>query len=293
MFIFISNLNCKMTDIKQYITRSLLLWCLLFLIGIVCNVALAKEVAVIKIKHRWAREIAPIVQSMLSADGTVTVSERVNSLVIFDNPDAIQRVRAYLDNFDKPLEQVRIRVRFYEKRAGESGAVSARGRVSGDDWHAAAGGRRKDGADISVKEGRRRQANFSEHSVIATAGQAAYIIAGKEILYHERWSDFSRRYGKGSNLVTFQSVETGFDVIPMIFSDNVLIRIVPRMAYDDEEDAVVRFYGVQTEVSVPYGRWVEIGGVGDQKNEVIQEILSRGRNNQATSMSMLLMVEKL
>jgi type II secretory pathway component GspD/PulD (secretin) len=230
---------------------------------------------------------------MLSPDGSVTVSERVNSLVIFDNPDAIQRVRAYLDNFDKPLEQVRIRVRFYERRAGESGAVSARGRISGDDWHASAGGRRKDGADISVEEGRRRRTNFSEHSVIATAGQAAYIVAGKEIPYHERWSDFSRRYGQGGNLVTFQSVETGFDVIPMIFSDHVLIRIVPRMAYDDDENAVVRFYGVQTEVSAPYGRWVEIGGVNDQKNEVISEILSRGRNNQATSMTMELMAEKL
>jgi type II secretory pathway component GspD/PulD (secretin) len=118
-----------MTDIRQYITKHLTWLCLVLVIGVLCTVSMAKDVAVIKIKYRWASELAPIVQSMLSSEGSVTVSERVNSLVIVDSPDAIQRVRAYLGQFDKPLEQVRIRVRFYEKRAGEAGTASARGRV--------------------------------------------------------------------------------------------------------------------------------------------------------------------
>lgn len=282
-----------MTDTKPQKISILTFVSLLLIIGIFSAASFAKDVAVIRIKYRWARELAPIVQSMLSPDGSVTVSERVNSLVIVDNSDAIQRVRAYLDQFDKPPEQVRIRVRFYEQRTGEAGSISARGRVSGDDWHVATGGKRKDGGDIFVEEGRRQQMNFSEHAVIATAGQAAYIVAGKEIPYHDRWPDLSRRYGRGVNTVIFQVVETGFDVIPIISDENVLLKIVPRMAYDDDKDAVVRFYGAQTEVRVPYGRWVEIGGVGDQKNEVIKEILSRGRNNQTTSMSMSIMAEKL
>ena len=281
-----------MKIIRALICGSMPWLCLVLVAVVFCTVTIAKDVAVIRIKHRWAAELAPIVQSMLSPDGSVTVSERVNSLVIVDNPDAIRRVHAYLAEFDKPLEQVRIRVRFYEQRSGEAGSATVRGRVSGDDWHASVGGRSKDGADISVEADRRRRTNFSEHAVIATAGQAAYIIAGKEIPYHERWPEYSRRYGQVGNTVTFQVVETGFDVIPMIFDDNVLIRIVPRIAYDNDKDAVVRFYGAQTEVTVPFGRWVEIGGVGDKKNEVIREILSRGRNDQTTSMSMSLMVEK-
>ena len=265
----------------------------LLIILIISTVSLAKDVAVIKIKYRWAREVAPIVKSMLSTDGSVTVSERVNSLVIVDNQDAIQRVRDYLAQFDIPLEQVRIRVRFYENRVGTEGSVQARGRVSGDDWHASVGGRRKDGADIEVEESRLRRSNFSEQSVIATAGQPAYIIAGKEIPYHERWPNYSRKYGAGAATVVFQTVETGFDVIPTIFHEEVLVRIVPRIAYDDHKDAVVHFYGAQTQVRVPYGEWIEIGGTGDQQNEVIKEILSRGRNNHRTSMTMLMMAEKL
>lgn len=282
-----------MTGLGKFKIRHLPFWSLLLTVGIFCSVSLAKEVAVIKIKYRWAGELAPVVENMLSPNGSVTVSERVNSLVIIDNPEAIQRVRAYLDQFDKPLQQVRIRVRFYEQRAGEAGSASARGRISGEDWQAAAGGRSKDGADISVAQGRRQQTNFSEHSVIATAGQAAYIIAAKEIPYHERWPRYSRRYGTGGNTVRFQVVETGFEVIPIISGDSVLIKIVPRIAYDDTPGGVVRFYGAQTEVTVPFGRWVEICGVGDQRNEVIEEILSRGHNDHTVSMSMLIMAERL
>lgn len=94
-----------------------------------CSRSVAADVAVIRIKYRWASEVLPIVQSMLSPAGTVTVSKRINSLIIVDSPDSIQRVRNYLDVHDKPLEQVRNHVRFYENRADAAGAVAARGKV--------------------------------------------------------------------------------------------------------------------------------------------------------------------
>ena len=65
---------------------------------LLCSDSPAREVAVIKVEHRWAAELVPIVKSMLSEAGTVTVSERVNSLVIVDSPEAIERVQAYLDS---------------------------------------------------------------------------------------------------------------------------------------------------------------------------------------------------
>ena len=55
---------------------------------ILFSAAAAKEVAVIKIQYRRAAELVPVVQSLLSDDGSVTVSQRVNSLVIVDTPEA-------------------------------------------------------------------------------------------------------------------------------------------------------------------------------------------------------------
>jgi type II secretory pathway component GspD/PulD (secretin) len=59
----------------------------------------ANEVAVIKVQYRKAAELVPVVQTMLSPGGRVTVSQRVNSLVIVDNAEAIRRVYAYLERF--------------------------------------------------------------------------------------------------------------------------------------------------------------------------------------------------
>ena len=84
--------------------------CLLIAVAVLSNISYADDVAVIRIKYRWAEEIAPIVRGMLSSRGHVSVDKRTNSLVIIDNPAAIQCVRKYLAAVDKPVEQVRIRV---------------------------------------------------------------------------------------------------------------------------------------------------------------------------------------
>jgi len=164
-----------------------------------CKRSLAADVAVIRIKYRWASEVLPIVQSMLSPEGTVTASQRINSLIIVDRQDSIQRVRNYLDVYDKPIEQVRIHVRFQENKAEAAGAVSARAKVSNDSLRAASGGKKNDGVDVALKSRRRSQTNFSEFFVFATSGQAAFIRAGQEIPYQGRWPDYTRRYSTGGD----------------------------------------------------------------------------------------------
>lgn len=256
------------------------------------SVSQAKEVAVIRVKYRWASEMLPIVQSMLSPQGTVTVSERINSLIIADDQDAIQRVRAYLEQFDKPVEQVKIHVRFYESRTAAAGSASARGRVSSGDMSAAVGGRKRDGLDLSLEESRRRQTNYAEFLVFATSGRPAFIRTGQEIPYRGKWPEYTRHYAPNADSKIFQTVETGFEVSPTVAGEHVLLRIVPRIAYGERNDAIIRFYGAQTELTVPFGRWVEIGGSSTHSNEVIEEILSRESESKRSSMTMSLMVEK-
>jgi type II secretory pathway component GspD/PulD (secretin) len=266
--------------------------CICLALLIFCSASQAKEVEVIRIKYRWASEMLPIVQSMLSPQGTVTVSERINSLVIVDDRESIQRVQAYLEQFDKPAEQVKIHVRFHERTTDATGAVSASGRISGDDMSAAVGGRKKDGLEISAEDRKRLQTNSDEFLVLASSGRPAFIRAGQEIPYRGKWPEYTRHYGDHSGTVVFQTVETGFEVTPTVAGENVLLKIVPRIAYGDRNNAVIRYYGAQTEVSVPYGRWVEIGGSNSHGNEVVEEILSRRSDRSRTRMSMSLMVEK-
>ncbi len=255
------------------------------------GVVSANEVAVIKVQYQRAEELVPVVRSMLSAGASVTVSERVNSLVIVDNPEAIRRVSAYLERFDKPVEQVRIHVRFNTAGTDEERTVAARGRYSKDDVSVAVGRKKKDGLDISVEDrGYRRQIDSSAF-VVAMSGSPAFIRTGKEIPYRQG-SAFFRRHGPGGGTVAWHNAESGFEVTPTVMSDNVHLKIVPRIAYDDRKDAVIRFFEARTELTAPFGQWVEIGGSADQQNEIIREILSRGTGGENTITSMSIMVQR-
>jgi len=281
-----------MISIGKCSFRAFLCFGLILAAVLLYSVSPAREVSVIKVKHRWAAELVPIVKSMLSADGTVTVSERVNSLVIVDTPQAIERVQAYLNRFDKPVEQVRVHVLFHTLEEDRDSDVSARGGISNDTANVAIGGKKKDGVDISVEDREHRRKSHAEFFVVAMSGSPAFIRSGKEIPYHQNYA-FFRRYAPGGDTITWQNVESGFEVTPTLAGNNVHLKIVPRLAYDDRKDAVIRFFGAQTELTVPLGRWVEIGGNTGQKNEIVKEIISLSRSGGKSSTSMSLMVERL
>ena len=255
------------------------------------NILAAAEVAVIKVQYRRAAELVPVVEALLSAQGSVTVSERVNSLVIVDTAEAIQRVYAYLDQFDQPVEQVRIHVRFHTTGADDERAVRTRGRISNDNLSASIGRRSEDGVDIRMEDRERRRSSYSEAFVVAMSGSAAFIRSGKEIPYRHS-SPFFRRYAPGGDTVVWQNVESGFEVTPTVMGDNVHLKIVPRIAYDDRPDGIIRFFGARTELTTPFGQWVEIGGTADQQNEIIKEILSQSSGSGNTINSMSIMVQR-
>jgi type II secretory pathway component GspD/PulD (secretin) len=275
---------------KNFKILSLLLLLTAFILS---NVSHADEVAVIRVKYRGAEEMAPIVQGLLSPDGHLSVDTRVNSLVIVDNPAAIQRVHEYLNRFDVPIERLRIRVRFYEKQTADQRAASIDGSVSGKDWRIATGGQNKDGVEINLENRMRDQNSVSEYFVMTSSGSPAYIATGNEIPYRQTWGYRLGRHRKKTGPVTYKKIETGFEVTPRIVGDQVNLKIIPRVTHDNTTDGVIRFHGAQTNLMVPLGQWVEIGGSDRQQNEIVSEILSRRRGDEMFSLTMALMVEKI
>lgn len=267
---------------------------LLFLTAFVLsNVSLAEEVAVIRIKYRGAEELAPIVQSLLSPDGHLSVDTRINSLVIVDNPAAIQRVHDYLNRFDVPIERLRIRVRFYEKQTDDQRSASVDGSVSGKDWRITTGRQNKDGVEVNLENRKRDQISVSEYFVVTSSGSPAYIATGKEIPYRQTWGYRLGRHRKKKGPVTYKQIETGFEVTPRLVGNQVNLKIIPRVTHDNTTDGVIRFHGAQTHLMVPLGQWIEIGGSDKQQNEIVSEILSRRRGDEMISLTMALMVEKI
>jgi len=273
------------TKIQQYIY----LVAFLLVLPSVCK---ADGVAVIEIKYRHADEVVPIVQRLLSPEGTVTVDQRTNSLIISDDEAFIQKVQSFLDEYDKPIRQVTVYVRFNDTRSDGGGSVSADGRVSGDGWSVSTDERTDDGVDVRIRGGQEKRRSQSEHFVRVASGSPAYIWVGKEIPYTQQWVNLRRRYARVSESVVFHSIKTGFEVVPVVMGDRVSIDITPLFSYDISggTPGMIRFIQASTSVLAAMNEWITIGGSSGMDNEVIAAILEAGTRTQSSAQTISLKV---
>ena len=81
-------------------------------------------------------------------------------------------------------------------------------------------------------------------------------------------------------------------VTPTVVGDNVHLKIVPSISYADSKDGVIRFFGAQTELTTPFGQWVEIGGIADLQDENFREAFSQNTGSRGSASTYSIMVER-
>lgn len=248
--------------------------------------------AMIPMQYRTAAEALPMVEQLLSPGGRAVADGRTNALLVVDSEETIQRVREFLEGFDKPGKQARIRVRFDESGTRERTSVEGSARASGEDWSVSAGKpMRKDGVDVRLQDRSRSQQGSSEFFVTVVSGSPAYIMVGQDIIYNQRWIDLTRRYAGITESVTIQRIETGFEVKPVILKDHADVEITPRISHGGPGSRVIHFTEASTRLVAPMGQWVTIGGTSQQSNEVIRAVLEAGRGERSWVTSISLLVE--
>ncbi len=266
---------------------------ILFLLYLVFTSAASfAETAVIQIKHRRVSEVLPVVGHFLSSSGIVSADERTNSLIVIDKAEAIANIERFLQKFDTPLKQVRIRLRINEHATGDRQAASIQGSVAKDGTRVSIGDVQKEGIDIKLQDSQKKKRLSHEYLIQTTSGSKAYIVTGREIPYRQRWNDLCRRYG-GCPEITFHRIDTGMEIKPVIMGDQANIEITPRISRVDTSDpgGIIRFASATTILTVPLGQWVTIGGADEKSNDVLSEILSSVSQDKSKSLSMSLLVE--
>lgn len=184
-------------------------------------------------------------------------------------------------------------MKFQEIRSSEDRSLSVGGSVSGKGWEVSKGRRKRRGVTIDVVDESTHKRRSSESFITVTSGSSAYIMAGEDIPYRERWLYLSRRYAQLVETVVFRRVETGMEVRPVVTGKMAHIDITPRISYESSEgkEGTIRFTSAQTRLSVPLGQWVSIGGTAGEENEVLNALLESGRGNRNSSLAIFMLVE--
>ena len=73
-----------------------------------------REIAVIRLNYTDADKVKDLVEDMLSDEGEVDYLERINGLMVKDNPERIAKIREFVKEIDTPTPQVQIGARIVE-----------------------------------------------------------------------------------------------------------------------------------------------------------------------------------
>lgn len=224
-------------------------WLMALLAGLVTVAAQAQErLEVIPLHWRSAEQVIPLVKPLVGPDGVVTGMQ--NKLIVRTTPERLAQIRQLIASLDSAPRRLLITVRMGGTASGDeaggavSGTVGPGGRVEARVWSSRDQTERRDEQRIQVLEGNR-----------------AFIRTGVSVPYR---TQVVTRDAWGRTVVQestdFRDVDTGFDVVPRLAGDQVLLDIHPRRSrLVDGQGVAVE--AAATTVSGRLGEWIELGGV--------------------------------
>ncbi len=286
--------------------RTLSALTLLFVTGAAGSQTTVLEV--IPLRYRTAQEVIPIIQPMLSREGSVSGLQ--GQLIVRTTPANLEEVKRILASVDTAPRQLLITVRQdadidrSRSRAEVSGSVGGEhGRVTIPGNRDPRGGNVviREGDDrlrVHVAEGRGVESDRNTQSVRVLEGREAFVGTGQSVPVRERQVRRVLVNGQWMEQVVdstqYRDVTTGFYVLPRIAGDRVMLDVSPqRESLSRQNPGGVNVQSVVTTVSGRLGEWMEIGGVSQDSSGQQTVLLGRSTTAVRDSRRVLVKVEEV
>jgi hypothetical protein len=278
--IIIDTLSISHAHVSLYM---LFVWILISVIWF-SNPAQGQSVSMIQVHYRSAAEFEEMVKPLMSPDGIVSADSRTNTLMVLDSPAKIALVEQFVRDHDQPQPQLTVEVKFSLIEDSQNDYIGADVDIGGDNWRITNTKKRSNESSGIIVYGnseRRNQQRQNISMIKVSSGSAAYIATGERIPYTVRWASISRQYALISETTVFQQVDTGFEVIPVLTGDQILVSITPRLSYVDKEGGrdTIFFSEAETQLSVQPGQWIEISSNTGETSDIFNEIFKTSRKN--------------
>lgn len=188
---------------------------------------------VIELRHTTADRVIPVLRPLLEPGGVLTGQR--TQLIVRASPENLAELRRALEAIDRPARRLVIAIRF----AGDSGIE--RTEVSA--------GVRGERVELRARQERATGVDRVDQRVQVLEGGRAFITTGSS-------RPLMHRDG-----TVIQDIATGFEVVPRLAGDEVLLEVAPQR---EVAGTVARgSVGVQRAASTiraRLGEWVELAG---------------------------------
>ena len=216
------------------------------------------EMVVVPLKHRNAEDAVSLLKPFMHPDGVVSGSGY--TLVIRSTAENITDLKDILADYDTELKRLQISVSFDRQFVLQDMQAV----VDVDANKSTVSGR------YGVLETRDRQSAAGLQRIQVLQGQWANIRTGKKFPIAQRTTNPD---GTVTETISYEKVSTGFQVFPQIADKMAILKIRPfHSDLSRQGGGKIQSQSLETTVSAPLGKWVELGGIIEKlesgKNEI-------------------------
>lgn len=246
--------------------------------------ASGNELEVINLKHRSVDELLPVIRPLLDKDEMV--SGMNDQLILRASPRNIEQIRRLLLSIDTMPRSLKITVK--QNVDGETAARLLE--ISGRMGRVEVGGQR----GVHIVSTRTLEEDKNTQHLTVLEGRRARVSSGQSVPVEQRVQT-----AWGTQTITrYQSVESGFYVLPRIHGDNVTLEISAQNdAFVQNQSAaanpVTRIQQATTTLSGRLGEWIDAGGTAVQNESENSGILSTSSSHRHERSTMLIKVDEV
>lgn len=256
-------------------------WLLILFLLPALGLADDTRIQVIDLQGRSAQEMIPLIQPLLDEGDAITGTGY--QLILRTRPENLARIEAVVKRLDQAPKRLRITVHRGELDTRDQYRHDIQLERKSDGVRLEAGEARNGGglvveqrdgtgsAGVRVESTRRVRDADQRQQVQALEGQAAYIATGIAFPYVSQVERYGSR-GTGTS-IEYREANTGFYVLARLRGDGqVQLDISPhKEELSPRGGGMVETSALITSVSGPIDTWLELGGIGETRNQDTQE----------------------
>lgn len=265
------------------------------------------ELEIIALKHRSAEEVLPVIRPLL--DKGDAASGMNYQLILRTSPRNLEEIKRLLESIDVAPRRLKITVlqnvdsETVARLTEVSGNVGlSRGaRIAVPDSGDSSGlnvelGQGQDRLKARVISTRSLEDERNTQQLQVLEGNRALVRSGQSVPVPQRQVIQNQWGTQVIDSTQYQEAGSGFYVLPRISGDRVTLEISAQndaFVSGSGDQPVMRVQQASSTVSGRLGEWLEVGGLGQQKDHDDSTISTRGASRAREQRSVLIRVEEV
>lgn len=216
---------------------------------------------VFEIHYNSSKDVESAVRILLSPFGKMAVDESSGFIIVSDERENLNEIRALIAKLDRPPKTILVEVDFIEESQVKSFGVDIRWRVSGEGWTIGSIPVFTPGLSVDAGAGLSEAKSAKKQFLRLLENRAGKIFVGESVPFTEYLFRYGANHGYLSANTVFKDAGTSFSITAKtVVGDQILVSLEPEVSYHDRTKNVFQVKNASLTAVVSDPGSIVVGG---------------------------------